>query len=496
MAATDSLTSGKKSKGRETLQAVTDFDLFYQLIYMSAVASAGIARNRIFELASRLPRKTAAYFRRVQLLAHSLGYDYASACSMVGESVSSESMKSILLRFADALASGQPEVTFLTDESVVQGDAYEKEYERDIASLTKWTDAYAAVVVSSALIIIINLVSSLLSTISVGAIAGMVSLAVITSSGGAWVLSRAAPSEVKAVFEAEGPADQLRTRRLIRITLPLLVAACALMAVLGLGLGPILVVAGAMLLPAGLASQKAEKEVSRKDKEIAAFLRSLGGTAMSTGTTITEALTRIDTGSFPTLKGDLEKLRWRLSASIAPELCWERFARDTGSKLISETVNIFNDAVKLGGDADTVGNLSSEFATKTIQLRAKRSVVASTFSWLTMAMHGVLATLVVIILEVITQFTHMVQAAVTVDSEQALRAFAGTLPGFGSVQTQILQPATTIMVLMLALINAIAIVVTDGGHAIKTSYYLAILLILSGVSFIVVPPLMASIFTP
>lgn len=494
MAATNASTSTPKTGGADALKPVSDFDLFYQLIYMSAIASAGIARSRIFELASQLPRKTAAYFRKVQLLAHSLGYDYASACSMVGESVSSESMKSILLRFADALASGQPEAAFLTGESEVQGDAYEKEYERDIASLTKWTDAYAAVVVSSALIIIINLVSSLISDISVGAIAGMVSLSVITSSGGAWILSRAAPSEVKALFSAEGPETQLRTRRLVRITLILVPLVCVPLAIAGLGLGPLLVIAGLMSLPAGLASLKAEKEVSRKDREVAAFLRSLGGTAMSTGTTITEALTRLDTGSFPTLKPDLERLRWRLSASIAPELCWKRFARDTGSKLISETVSIFNDAVKLGGDADTVGYLSSQFATKTIQLRSKRSVVASTFSWLTMAMHGVLATLIVIILEVISQFTQMIQSAVTLDSEQAIRSFGSALPGFGSVQVQLLTPATTIMVLMLALINAIAIVVTDGGHAIKTSYYLSILLILSGISFIVVPPLMAAVF--
>ena len=44
----------------------------------------------------------------------------------------------------------------MTEEAAVQGEAYEKEYERDLASLAKWTDAYAAVNVSSALMTLQN----------------------------------------------------------------------------------------------------------------------------------------------------------------------------------------------------------------------------------------------------------------------------------------------------------------------------------------------------
>ena len=48
-----------KPKNKGSYEEVSGYDLFYQLTYMSATASAGISRNRIFDLASVLKRPTA-----------------------------------------------------------------------------------------------------------------------------------------------------------------------------------------------------------------------------------------------------------------------------------------------------------------------------------------------------------------------------------------------------------------------------------------------------
>jgi flagellar protein FlaJ len=214
--------------------------------------------------------------------------------------------------------------------------------------------------------------------------------------------------------------------------------------------------------------------------------------AVSTGTTITEALTRIDLSSFPTLEPDLKKLRSRLLAAVDPELCWRKFALETGSKLIGETVTIFNDAVRLGGDPDTVAFLSADFGTKTILLRAKRRVVASTFSWLTIVMHGTIATLMIIVLEIIRNFvTLLAAAAATLGDGTAAATLA--LPSFNAPQVRFFEWITIVMVLLLAVINAYAIIATDGGHKYKAIFYLSILLFLPGISLIVVPPMIERI---
>jgi flagellar protein FlaJ len=257
--------------------------------------------------------------------------------------------------------------------------------------------------------------------------------------------------------------------------------------------GPILIVAAVLLLPLGVVSMLAGREIDRKDREFGPFLRSLGGMAVSTGTTITEALTRIDLSSFPALEPDLRKLRSRLLAAVEPKLCWRKFALETGSKLIGELVAIFMDAISLGGDPDVVAFLSAEFGTKTIMLRAKRKVVASTFSWLTLVMHGTVATLMIIVLEIVRNFVAMIEAASTTLDEGAAQATTLALPTFNAPQVGFFEWITIVIVILLSIINAYAIIATDGGHKYKATFYLSLLLLLPGISFIVVPPLVKGI---
>lgn len=483
----------QKLINKDSFKEVSSSELFYQLSYMSAVAGAGIARDRIFKLGASLPRIPAEYFKRVHLLAEKLGYDYASACTKVGLAVKSDAMISLLLRLGNALTSGQPEVDFLMEEAAVQGEAYEKEYERDLESLTKWTDAYAAVNVSSSLMIVINMTSSLIYDLGNNIILGLVVTMLVISMATAWILSRAAPKEVIDLFSAEGTWPQRLAGQLSIYTVATVFILCPILFMLGIEIGPLLILAAIILFPLGAVSMLAGREIDKKDREFGPFLRSLGGMAVSTGTTISEALTRVDLSSFPTLESDLARLRSRLIATVDPDVAWHKFGLETGSKLIGETIMIFNDAVRLGGDPDTVAFLSAEFSTKTIMLRAKRQVVASTFSWLTVVMHGTIATLMVIILEIVRNFVALIDTAAAALGEGASQAAAMALPTFNTPQVGFFNVITIVMVILLSVINSYAIIATDGGHKYKAAFYLAILFAFAGVSFIVVPPMVEGI---
>jgi len=494
MASISSSRSLPRRASKVSFKEPSEFDLFYQLIYMSAVASAGIARSRLFQLAARLLRPPAEYFKRIHLLCEKLGYNYPSACNVVGQRAKSESMKALLLRLADALSSGHPEVSFLAEEAQVQREAYEKEYDRNLASLTKWTDAYGAIVVSSALIIIVNLTSTMIYDLGAMMTAALVLTAVLVSASGAWIISRAAPCEAEVAFGSDGPPSQRLVLVLLRVVPAAIVLAVLALAILGVGMGWVLIVSGLLMFPLGMASMRAAQEVDRKDREIGPFLRSFGAVAASAATTLSEALTMIDLSSFPNLQSDLKRLGYRFKAAIAPALCWSKFARETGSKLIAETITIFYDAIDLGGDADMVGSLCSQFATTEVMLRARRKVVASTFSGLTIVMHGAISVLMIIILEVIRRFSQMVAtAAANLQGQEAMRAMQMPMLSFGSPILGVLSTLTDAMVVVLALINAYAIIAADGGHIVKASFYLSVLLLLSGLSFLLTPPLVGMI---
>ena len=468
-------------------QEISGFDLFYQLTYMSAVAAAGISRDKLFELSAELPPAPARFFGDVYDLHENLRYNYAQACRAVGEPLHAEKLRSFLLRFSDALISGEPEEVFLAQEAKVQGGIYENEYERDLSSLTKWTDAYASIVISSALIVIINLVSTMIYNMGTGMMAGMMIVAVLTSSLGAWVLSRAAPREVRGLFSEEGPREQRLARQLARILPPIALVACVLLALLKVELGWILVVASLILFPLGRVSTAGDRKINKKDSEIGPFLRSLGGIASTTSTTTTDALNKLDLGSFPALEPDVKRLRLRLNAGVFPGLCWRKLRLEMGSKLASETIGIFREAVNLGADPGRVGLLCSYFAETTIMLRAKRSVTTSVFTWLTLVMHGTIGGLMIIIMNVIDRFLSLIASAMPAGESAQGMQMSIPLLSFSTPEVQMLRTMTTGMVLLLALTNAFAILAADGGHVLKISYYLSILLLLSGLGFIFLP---------
>jgi flagellar protein FlaJ len=470
---------------------VTGSELFYQLTYMSAIASSGITRNRMFQMATGLPIPPAPYFERVQLLVQKMGYDYGAACNSVGLGLKSEVMASLLLRMGTAFTAGQKEQDFLAEEAGITGQLFEKEYERDLSALTKWTDAYAAITVSSTLIVIINMTSSLIQSMGNTMLIGMVVTAAVATGVTAWTLSRAAPKEEIDLFTEEGPHAQQWALRLKYYSPALAFVVCPLLWLWGLNPGWVLLLCALILLPLGIFSILAGREIDRKDREFGPFIRSLGSMAVSTGTTIGEATTRIDISSFPALEPDLLRLRRRLAAAIDPELCWHKFASETGSKLIGESVKVFNDGVKLGADPDVVALLTAEYSTRTIQLRAKRQVTAASFTWLTVIMHGVVAGLMVLIFEIIRNFTAMLDAATSTLDPTALQSAAMM---FSAPNLELFRTMILTMIILFSIINAYSINVTDGGHKTKLAFYLSLMLVLSGVCLLVLPNVVKGLF--
>jgi flagellar protein FlaJ len=239
---------------------------------------------------------------------------------------------------------------------------------------------------------------------------------------------------------------------------------------------------------------RSDRITTKKDVEFSTFLRSVGGMATSTGTTLKQALTKIDLSSFPTLEPDIKRLSTRLQALVDPAVCWQKFGMESGSKLIQEVSSIFYDAVKAGGDPERVGYLCSLFTAKTSQLRAKRRLTAGTFSGLTTVMQVIVAGLMVFILSIVKDFAAMVETLMPQDAS-ALQGqpMAMSLISISASDLQFLSIITILMILFLAGVATAAIISCDGGYKLKAALYLALTLLISGVCLLIVPPMVASI---
>ncbi|MCB9420326.1 MAG: type II secretion system F family protein [Ardenticatenaceae bacterium] len=484
--------SSQKRTDKIFSDEISAFDIFYQLVYMSATSAAGLSRAKVFELAKRVDSPSAGYFEEVSIIAENLRISYPDSCRLIGERTKLEAIRTFLYRFADALKSGEPLAPFLAREAEVQAGNYENEYDRLLESLKKWNDGYVSVTISAALIVIINMVSTMIYPLGTAVMVGMSFTSVVVTFVLAWVVSRAAPQEVKSVPLAQGSKEQRRAHKLLKASLVLVLFATFALMLFNVPVGWVMIVDAFILLPSGIAVNKIDAHTSKKDSEIGSFFRSLGGAASSRGTTLGDALNHMQLDSFPALEKDINRLGQRLRAFVKPEICWNMFAIESGSQLIKKTTGIFFEAIDLGGDPEKSGNLTSLFATQTARLRAKRQGIADTFSWLIIIMHFVLVALLNFMLEILNQFNTLINGALTEQMTEATTNMGADMLSFLAPQTEMLDELALFLVVMLVLINSFAIVASQGAHLSKISFYTMVMLFLSGLAYLIVPSMVGS----
>jgi flagellar protein FlaJ len=271
---------------------------------------------------------------------------------------------------------------------------------------------------------------------------------------------------------------------------------------------------GLSLLPAGWYAWKDDSTVNKLDTEFPTFIRSLGNIAGASGVTLTEALKRIDTKSMGSLEPHIDRLKVRLAAGLPTQQCWDAFRAETGSELVKRTTQMMEDGSGLGGRPDLVGNICSSFAQNMVQLRAKRALTATTFSFLTLPMHGTMTFILVFVLEIISTFNTKLGSAsaglgdtgrgdfsvpegLAIPPGVSLPAqgdLAGGLDLFGNQDMGLVTLMIVIVVLILTVANSIAPKAAAGGSKLKLVSYLGIMSLVSGFVLAVVPVVTGRIF--
>ena len=138
-----------------------------------------------------------------------MGLEYTQAFQLVSQKAKASNVKSLLLRFAASISSGESESEFITEEARVEGERYANEYERSIENLRKWTDAYAAILVSVTLIMVVSLVSAMMGSLGQDFIVLMAFTLFAITSVGAYVIYKVAPVE-QITFETSTGITSVR----------------------------------------------------------------------------------------------------------------------------------------------------------------------------------------------------------------------------------------------------------------------------------------------
>ena len=489
---------GKTKKRPSPSQRNLQFDLFAQLSDMSAMVTAGVSRSALFDGAAQLPYASAKYFKDVNTLVRKMNTDYAEAFRIIAERTKQQEVRGLLLRMGGSLSSGEDETDFLRREAEVIGETFGNQYERDVEALKKWADAYVTLLVASGLIVIVAVISMMIYQVGVVLIVGLAMLMIFATCMGAWIIYASAPREIKTRISGPSSKKQLLAAKLFRITIPLALAVCSVALLLDKELGLVLILGTAIVFPAGLIINKDDGDITKKDGDIPTLVRVLGGTASALGTTVIEAVTKTDRRSMGSLMPEVTRLRYRFSAGIKPDLCWNALVDETGSEVIDRTIHMFWHSLSLGGDPAKVGAAAAFFSSRIAFLRATRGMVASTFRYLILPLHLAMVGLLEFILEIMALFSSTIG-----DSSETLSGFSGfpdslsqgSLLTFGQIDMQMVNYLVTLVVLVLTVANAYAPKAADGGHNMKVAYNLSMMMFLTGGLMLLVPRGVDAIFS-
>ena len=494
------------------------FDLLSNLTYMSVLSLGSLPREQVLEACARQRFKTAVFFDFIYLMAKRVGMEYTRAFQLAAEKAKASSIKSLLLRFAASISSGESERDFVIQEAETEGDRYGNEYERGVENLRKWTDAYAAILISVTLIMVVSLVSTMMGSLDEVFIVIMAFGMFFITSVGVYIIYKVAPVE-QVTYDADIglTRDRKMSRRLFAFLAPVGVAVAVLFGPpqgLMMGSAVAFLSIGFSLLPAGWYAWKDAGTVSKLDAEFPTFIRSLGNIAGASGVTLTEALKRIDTKSMGSLEPHIDRLNLRLAARIPTKQCWEVFRAETGSELIKRTTQMMEDGSGLGGQPDQVGNICSSFSQNMVQLRAKRALTASTFSFLTLPMHATMIFILVFVLEIIASFSSRLSSAsagldgtgsaefsvpdgLTIPPGVSLPVpgeLSGGLDLFGNQDMALVTLMIVIVVTILTFANALAPKAAAGGSNLLLLSYFGLMSLVSGFTLAVVPVVTRIIF--
>jgi flagellar protein FlaJ len=503
---------------------VVGFDLFSQLTYMSILTRGGVGRDRLLDYCGRQKYKTAVFFEYINLMAKSMGVEYTRAFQAVAAKAKAPRVKSLLLRFSASISSGSSESDFVVSEARAEGEHYRNDYERNVENLRKWTDAYAAVLVAVTLIMVVSQVSSLLGSTSESFIYLMLFTLIGVTSVGVYLIYKVAPFEDMTYDPVSGTTpDRKKARFLFLILGPasLIIGLLAFFILIGNEVSPVsassgvFILLGIALIPSGHLASRDASRVSKIDEELPMFLRAIGSISGSAGITLTEALKRIDTASFQHLRVPLERLRTRLESGLPSSESWETFNRETGSELAARTTGMFVDGVEVGCNPGQIGEICSDYAQDITELRAKRKLTSSTFSFLTLTMNVVMTFILVFVLEIIINFNQKLNEVVTGEGTNVSAEFSAPIglqapPGFSIPQTQdmsasldvfqmtnmgTLQYTIIFAVAILTIANSLAPKFSEGGNNLRILSFMSVTSLCSGLILFIVPPITANLLS-
>ncbi|MDD4566378.1 flagellar assembly protein J [Methanoculleus chikugoensis] len=483
-------------------------DLLLMYTYMAAITTSTVTRPEIFQYtAERFEYIPSRYIAKVQRLVAKWGQNYSSALRAIAERCRNATLQSMLNRYANSIDSGVPDDDFINTELSSIRSIYRNSFEQGIELLKKWGDAYIAMLLSGALVAIIMMISvAIYAPDGIEATLNTSYFIILAISiFGLTIMYRAVPDDPRTHGLSEiCSREQGLIRRLERLILPITAAIGLMLILVGANAGIIFLLVGLLLMPLGVIGYIDDANVVNRDNDFATFIRGLGSIMGGKGITTGDALQEVDRKSLFHLEPFINSVSSKLNLGLDEAGSWKKFIGETGSYLIYKYMNIFRDAVALGGSPDAIGKIVSSSMLEQVLLRRKRDMMVKGFVVLLVPMHGAMISIFVFLFEILlamsravtevmTRFTET-SAALSGGSASIGSSMGASLNIFANFPEDTMRTYVVTILLMLTVANVLAGKIVMGGDRYLYYFFTSLLCVVTGVVYIIAPIVVGALF--
>lgn len=485
-------------------------DLLFMYTYMAAITTSAVTRPEIFQYTSERSEYTPSrYIAKVQRQVAGWGQSYAGGLRAIAERCRNATLKSMLNRYSNAIDSGVPDADFIATELSTIRSIYRNTYEQGIELLKKWGDAYIAMLLSAALVATIMMISAgiyapegIEATLNISYM-----IIVAISVFGLTIMYRAVPDDPRTHgLKDVCSKEQGLIRRLERLIVPVVAAVTLILAVVGANAGVIFLLAGLLLMPLGVIGYIDDANVVRRDEDFATFITGLGSIMGGKAITVGDALREVDKKSLVYLESFINSVSSKINLGLDEARSWKKFIGETGSYLIYKYMNIFRDAVALGGSPDKIGKIVGSSMLEQVLLRRKRDMMVKGFVVLLVPMHAAMIAIFVFLFEILLSMSNAVTDAMNYFTEASSALSGGTPSGAGismgmsmnlfvNFPEDIMRTYVITILLLLTVANILAGKIVMGGDRYLYYFLTSVLCVATGIIYIIAPIVVGIFFS-
>jgi len=185
-------------------------------------------------------------------------------------------------------------------------------------------------------------------------------------------------------------------------------------------------------------------------------------------------------------------------------LTWERFVYESGSNLIYKYLNIFRDAVELGGKPDVIGQIVGSSMLEQVLLREKRNNVSMGFVILLVPMHAMMVGIFLFLYHILLTMSRAIESVMTSFGETGAALSGGSVGGslasgmgvdlFVNFPEAEMGLYIVIMITIISISNILAGKIVMGGDRYMFYFFISFIIASTGIIYIIAPEIVAMFF--